>query len=170
MHSKAGTEPRTPGPPSRKRLRQCIHVGSNVTLKLEDSDIENSEMGADCTGTQTTGEIEDGQPMIEVESELRQVKEQLRDAENNIAYLSDRVLTYRYRWLEEYYRAENLDHHMPQDICVPDLPQVTYGAPSPSISSDILKWDEADAGSEQTERSEGEHPAIPNSIHVNSDE
>ncbi|KAG1843866.1 hypothetical protein C8R48DRAFT_678613 [Suillus tomentosus] len=170
MHSKAGTEPRTPGPPSRKHLRQCIHVGSNVTLKLEDSDIENSEMGTDCTGMQTTGEIEDGQPMIEVESELRQVKEQLRDAKNNIAYLSDRVLTYRYRWLEEYYCTENLDHHMPQDICVPDLPQVTYGAPSPSISSDILKWDEADAGSEQTERSEGEHPAIPNSIHVNSDE
>ncbi|KAG1880177.1 hypothetical protein F4604DRAFT_1922859 [Suillus subluteus] len=40
---------------------------------------------------------------------------------------------------------------MPHDICVPDLPQVADGAPSPSISSDIFKWDEADAGSEQAE-------------------
>ncbi|KIK33575.1 hypothetical protein CY34DRAFT_18286 [Suillus luteus UH-Slu-Lm8-n1] len=92
-------------------------------------------------GTQTT--VTDGQSMIELEFELGQVKEQLSNANNNIVYLSDRVITYRYRWLEEYNRAENLDHHMPHDVCVPDIPQVADGAPSPSTLSEFLNWDEA---------------------------
>lgn len=87
--------------------------------------------------------VTDGQSMIELEFELGQVKEQLSNANNNIVYLSDRVITYRYRWLEEYNRAENLDHHMPHDVCVPDIPQVADGAPSPSTLSEFLNWDEA---------------------------
>jgi hypothetical protein len=62
--------------------------------------------------------------------------------EDNIAYLSDRVIMYRYRWLEEYYRAKNLEHHMPSGIYVPDLGQIPLGAPSPSFSTEFLAWDD----------------------------
>jgi len=55
------------------------------------------------------------------------------NAENNVAYLSDRVKTYRDRWLEEYYRADNLKYHMPSGIHVVDLPQIPEGAPSPTF-------------------------------------
>jgi hypothetical protein len=78
----------------------------------------------------------------EAEFELHQVKEQLRNAEDNIAYLSDRVITYRYRWLEEYYHAKNLECHMPSGIYVPDLGQIPLGAPSPGFSTEFLAWDD----------------------------
>lgn len=96
--------------------------------------------------------VEDRQSISKLESELRQVKEQLRNAEDSVAYLSDRVATYRYRWLEEYYRAENLDHYMPPGTYVPDLPQIADGVPSPSTSFDFLEWDEVGEGSEQAAR------------------
>ncbi|KAG2069896.1 hypothetical protein BDR04DRAFT_1118828 [Suillus decipiens] len=69
----------------------------------------------------------------DLESELCCIKEQLRSAEDNIAYLSEWVKTYRHRWMEEYYRAENLELHMPYGICVPDLDQIPEGAASPKL-------------------------------------
>jgi hypothetical protein len=58
---------------------------------------------------------------------------------------------YRYKWLEEYHRASNLERYMPFDICVPDLAQIAEGASSPSFSPDFL---ERDAGGEDLEREE----------------
>lgn len=77
----------------------------------------------------------------------------MKNAESTIAHLSDKVTKYRYRWLEEYYRAENLDRHMPGDIYVPDLPQIAVGIPSPSCS-EFLMWDEAGEDAEQADRSD----------------
>jgi hypothetical protein len=73
------------------------------------------------------------------------------NAESNIAYLSDRVTTYRNRWLEEYHRANNLELHMPCGIHVPDLPQIPDSAPSPSFSHLLLAWESASEGSEKGE-------------------
>src|SRR6267154_3922642 len=73
----------------------------------------------------------------ELESELCRVKEQLRSAEDNIAYLSEQVKTYRHRWMEDYHRAENLEHHMPYGTYVPDLGQIPEGAASPEL---FLGW------------------------------
>ncbi|KAJ8581091.1 hypothetical protein M405DRAFT_847254 [Rhizopogon salebrosus TDB-379] len=157
---------RTPGSPSPNRLRQCIH---NVTLRFtlsfqlsstlrsSDSDLQIS---TDCKqfhqndrlvhrGTQTT--VTDEQSTSEVESELHRVKEQLRNAESSIAYLSDRVKTYRNRWLEEYHRADNLERYMPYGNHVPDLAQIPDGAPSPSFSPDFLAWDGMSGDSEKGE-------------------
>ncbi|KAG1850670.1 hypothetical protein F4604DRAFT_1934350 [Suillus subluteus] len=102
------------GSPPRKRLRRCIHVGSNVTLKQ---------------GRRTP------------RRELRHAKEQLANAENVIAYLSERVNTYRYRWLEEYYCADNLERHMPCDIDVPELGQIPEGLASPALLPESFTWD-----------------------------
>ncbi|KAG1895079.1 uncharacterized protein F5891DRAFT_984534 [Suillus fuscotomentosus] len=82
----------------------------------------------------------------EVESELDQVKQKLRTTEDTVAYLSDKVGTYRRRWLEEYYRAENLKHHMPCEVCIPDLPQIAEGIPSPGFSPEFLEWEEQNYG------------------------
>lgn len=101
--------------------------------------------------------VEDAQSISEGESELCRVKEQLRNAESIIAHLSDKVTKYRYRWLEEYYRAENLNCHMPCNIYVPDLPQIALGIPSPSCS-EFLKWDEAGEDPGQVDCSDEEHP------------
>jgi hypothetical protein len=86
-----------------------------------------------------------------VESDLRLVKEQLRNTENTIAYLSDMVRTYRHRWLEEYHRANNLERHMPCHIHVPDLAQIAEGASSPGFFRDFLECDAAGEGSEREE-------------------
>jgi hypothetical protein len=45
----------------------------------------------------------------------------------------DRVIMYRYRWLEEYYRADNLERHMPGSVNVPDLAQIPQGTLSPNL-------------------------------------
>ncbi|KAG2147528.1 hypothetical protein DEU56DRAFT_753385 [Suillus clintonianus] len=66
----------------------------------------------------------DQQSKREAESELSQVKEKLRNAYDHISYLSDRVGMYRHRWLTEYYRAENLELHMPEGVNIPDLDQI----------------------------------------------
>ncbi|KAG1889784.1 uncharacterized protein F5891DRAFT_1198372 [Suillus fuscotomentosus] len=166
MYGKAGIGPQTSDSPSRKRVRQCIHsVTLNFQLSsacaLGSSGVESSQMDTDCMqfhqniqslhkGTQTI--VEDGRSTSKLESELHQVKEQLRNAENSAVYLSDRVAMYRYRWLEEYYHAENLVRYMPPGTYVPDLPQIADGVPSPSTSFNFLKWDEADEGSEQVAR------------------
>ncbi|KAG2743181.1 hypothetical protein P692DRAFT_20878815 [Suillus brevipes Sb2] len=71
-------------------------------------------------------------------SELHQLQEQLRKAEESMAYLTDRVIMYRYRWLEEHYRADNLERHMPSDIHVPDLAQIPLNTPSPGWSAEFL--------------------------------
>jgi hypothetical protein len=76
--------------------------------------------------------VSNGQSIGE-EAELRFVKEQLRNADNNVAYLSERVTMHRVRWLEEYYCANNLESHMPSDIHVAILPQIPVGAPSPTF-------------------------------------
>ena len=78
------------------------------------------------------------------ESELCFVKEQLRNTENSVAYLSDRVKIYRDRWLEEYYRTNNLEFHMPSDIVVADLPQIPEGTSSPTFSCGNLSADDED--------------------------
>ncbi|KAG1885836.1 hypothetical protein F4604DRAFT_1676299 [Suillus subluteus] len=103
--------------PPRKSLQQCFLVEKNVTFRIQLS---------------SSGE----------ESELRLVKEQLRNAEKNVAYLSDRVKTYRDRWLEEYYRANNLEYHMPSGIHVADLAQIPEGAPSPTFFPGYLDGDD----------------------------
>jgi hypothetical protein len=84
-----------------------------------------------------------------VESDLRLIKEQLKNTENTVVHLLDKVRMYRYRWLEEYHRANNLELHMPYDIHVPDLAQVAEGAPSPDFFPDFLEYDAAEEGSEQ---------------------
>lgn len=73
--------------------------------------------------------------------------------ERTTAYLSDKVHMYRYRWLEEYYRAENLKHHMPHGIHVPEVPwQIQIGTSSPRFSP-YIGWE--DIGSEWGEHSDG---------------
>ncbi|KAG1828223.1 hypothetical protein EV424DRAFT_1344935 [Suillus variegatus] len=136
--------------PPRQSLEQCFHVEKNVVFRIQLSssgelrginDAKDIQIGLDCQqiqqnrnlvdrGTQTT--VSNGQS-IDGEAELRFVKEQLRNADNNVAYLSDRVTTYRDRWLEEYYRTNNLEFHMPSDIHVAVLPQIPVGAPSPTF-------------------------------------
>ncbi|KAG2047191.1 hypothetical protein BDR06DRAFT_976910 [Suillus hirtellus] len=108
------------GSPSRKHLRQCIHVGGNVTLRGCDVD---ELCGSDCTDKESKSGLE---------SELYCVKEELRNTENNIAYLVERMTTYRRRWLEEYYRADNLERYMPYGVCVPDISQISNDAASPT--------------------------------------
>lgn len=103
--------------------------------KPYDERVWNSYLGKD-------EELQDG-----VESELHRLKEQLENAENVIAHLSERVNTYRYRWLEEYYRADNLKHHMPCDIVVPVLGQIPEGLASPAFFPELFTWNEG--GSEQ---------------------
>jgi hypothetical protein len=66
------------------------------------------------------------------------VKNELKDAEDRIRQLADKVIVYRYRWLEEYYRADNLERHMPSGVHVPDLAQVPQGASSPGIVWDDM--------------------------------
>jgi hypothetical protein len=78
------------------------------------------------------------------------VKEQLRNANEQITYLVDRVSTYRYRWLEEYYRAENLELHMPDGVEVPDLDQIQEGIASPGFMPGLPGW-----GGEGSEGGEG---------------
>jgi hypothetical protein len=59
-----------------------------------------------------------------------------------IAYLSERVNTYRYRWLEEYYRADNLERHMPCDVDIPELGQIPEGLASPAFFPEFFTWNE----------------------------
>lgn len=77
------------------------------------------------------GENEESEAKGKLESELCHVKEQLKGAQINIVYLSERVGMYRYRWLEEYHRAENLERHMPDEVYIPHLDQIPEDAPSP---------------------------------------
>lgn len=79
---------------------------------------------------------------ISEESKLCLIKEQLRNMEQNGAYLSDRVKTYRDRWLEEYYCTNNLEYHIPSNIHVADLPQIPKGLSSPKLFPDCLEWEE----------------------------
>ncbi|KAG1896426.1 uncharacterized protein F5891DRAFT_983435 [Suillus fuscotomentosus] len=149
MHNDASVGPETPHSPSRECLRQCIHIGRNVTLRQF---YQNNRLVH--RGTQMT--VTDEPYMSKLEYELHQVKEQLRDTENQVAALSDKVMTYRYRWLEEYYRADNLEHHMPFDIYVPVLGQIAAGAPSPTYSLEFLEYNEAGEVSGE-EHGEEEH-------------
>ncbi|KAG1893721.1 uncharacterized protein F5891DRAFT_985624 [Suillus fuscotomentosus] len=96
---------------------------------MSNCDVDDPQIGTDCRGTQTA------------ESELDQVKQKLSTAEDTVVYLSDKMMTYRYRWLEEYYRADNLERHMPSDVCLPIVPQIAEGAPSPGLSPEFLEWD-----------------------------
>jgi hypothetical protein len=84
----------------------------------------------------------DEEPQGGVESELRRVKEQLENAESVIANLSERVNTYRDRWLEEYYRADNLERHMPYETYVPELGQIPEGIASPAFFPEFFTWNE----------------------------
>lgn len=42
------------------------------------------------------------------------------------------MTTYRWRWLEEYYRTDNLKHYMPYGVCVPDIGQISNDTASPT--------------------------------------
>ncbi|KAG0703963.1 hypothetical protein DFH29DRAFT_874068 [Suillus ampliporus] len=90
--------------PSRKRSRQCVHLsGGNVMLNFQLSFIHTGMgcdsgdwHGTDCKGTQTMGENSETtdtgkQSNREAESELSRVKEQLRNADDHIAYLLGRT-------------------------------------------------------------------------------
>ncbi|KAG1803220.1 hypothetical protein EV424DRAFT_1351578 [Suillus variegatus] len=152
------------GSPPRKLLQRCIHVGSNVTLNFQlslahmqrSSDIDELH-GTDCgmqfrqinnlvpKGTQTAGQDEELQGGAELE--LHRIKEQLENANNVISHLSERVDMYRYRWLEEYYRADNLERHMLCNIDVPELGQIPEGTASPAFFSEFFTWSEG--GSER---------------------
>lgn len=45
--------------------------------------------------------------------------------------------TYRYRWIENYYRADNLERHMPDGVVVPDLDQIPESAASPGSFTEL---------------------------------
>jgi hypothetical protein len=83
----------------------------------------------------------DNRSVSDVLSELDRVKQKLKTTEETVVYLLEKVKTYRYRWLEENYRADNLEHHMPCDIYVPHLAQIAEGAPSPGFSPAFLEWE-----------------------------
>jgi hypothetical protein len=69
------------------------------------------------------------------------VKEQLRNVDDHIAYLVDKMRMYRYKWLAEYYRAKILELHMPDGIEVPDLDQIREDIDSPGFMPELLGWD-----------------------------
>jgi hypothetical protein len=73
-----------------------------------------------------------------LESQLCHIREQLSSTENHIAYLLERMTTYRQRWLEDYHHTENLEHHMPYGICVPDLGQIPEDVASPELFREEL--------------------------------
>ncbi|KAG1718396.1 hypothetical protein EDD22DRAFT_848662 [Suillus occidentalis] len=77
----------------------------------------------------------------ELVSELHHVNDQLKSAKADIAYLLERVATYRRRWLEDYYRADNLERHMPYGVYVPDLGQIPEDTASPKLLPDCLACD-----------------------------
>ncbi|KAG2119973.1 hypothetical protein BD769DRAFT_1390493 [Suillus cothurnatus] len=138
--------------PSRKRLRQCVHVGSNVTLKKDTDELCGGDYEQPHqinqfvhSGTQTIDANEDSKSKLE--SQLCHVREQLSSAENHIAYLLERMTTYRRRWLEDYHRAENLERHMPYGVCVPDLGQILEDAASPELFREELTGDVLRIGS-----------------------
>ncbi|KAG1758513.1 hypothetical protein EDD22DRAFT_849956 [Suillus occidentalis] len=82
-----------------------------------------------------------------LEAELCHIKEQLKNAENHIEYLSDQVATYRQRWLEAHHHADNLEHHMPYGVYVPNLDQIPEDTASPKFFPEYLTG--STAGSEQ---------------------
>ncbi|KAG1898356.1 uncharacterized protein F5891DRAFT_1191036 [Suillus fuscotomentosus] len=90
--------------------------------------------------TQTIGTDEES--ISGLESELRRVKEQLENAEIHITYLLERVGTYRRKWLEDYYRAENLERCMPDSVVVPNLGQIPEGAASPAFCPELFSLEE----------------------------
>ncbi|KAG1763129.1 hypothetical protein EV702DRAFT_1051944 [Suillus placidus] len=47
----------------------------------------------------------------------------------------------KYKWLEEYYCAKNLELHMPDGIKVPDLDQIPEDIASPAFIPELLGWD-----------------------------
>ncbi|KAG1890016.1 hypothetical protein F4604DRAFT_1673516 [Suillus subluteus] len=114
-----------------------INDAKDIQISIDCKQIQNRNLID--RGTQTTVSNEQ---CISKESQLRLVNEQLRNAEKNVAYLSDRVTTYRYRWLEEYYRTNNLEYHMPSGIQVADLAQIPEGASSPTFFPGYLDGDD----------------------------
>jgi hypothetical protein len=73
----------------------------------------------------------------ELESQLRNMKEQLKSVRIHIEFLSKRMKTYRYRRIENYYRADNLERHMPDGVVVPDLDQIPESATSPGSFTEL---------------------------------
>ncbi|KAG1849802.1 hypothetical protein C8R48DRAFT_676913 [Suillus tomentosus] len=134
-----------PSSPLQENLRQCVHVGSDITLKFQFSllhTLQNTEGDGLCgieqllgtkrlidSETQTIGTDEES--ISGLESELRRVKEQLEN-----------VGTYRRKWLEDYYRAENLERCMPDSVIVPNLGQIPEGAASPAFCPELFGWEE----------------------------
>lgn len=126
-----------------------------MVCALSSCDADEPRIGTGCTGTSTAGEVTgtcktrlinlhlvtDNRSVSDVLSELDRVKQKLKTTEETVAYLSEKMRTYRYRWLEEYYRADNLERHMPSDIYVPHLAQIAEGAPSPGFSPGFLEWE-----------------------------
>ncbi|KAG1759541.1 hypothetical protein EDD22DRAFT_849177 [Suillus occidentalis] len=122
--------------PPQQSLVKCFHFKKMSYLgELRGiNDAKDIQIGLDCKQIQQNRNLIDrGTQTIGEEAELRFVKEQLRNADNNVAYLSERVAMYRVRWLEEYYCANNLKSHMPSDIHMAILPQIPVGAPSPTF-------------------------------------
>ncbi|KAG2048978.1 hypothetical protein BDR06DRAFT_975566 [Suillus hirtellus] len=116
--------------------QQQTHI---ITLRFQLSSHVEELCSDDCkqikllvhSGTQTI--YADKESKSKLEDELRNIKEQLRSTEDNIAYLSEWMKTYRYRWIKDYHHAENLELHMPYGTYVPDLDQIPEGAASPKL-------------------------------------
>ncbi|KAG1806367.1 uncharacterized protein HD556DRAFT_1302861 [Suillus plorans] len=145
-----------PSSPLQENLRQCVDIGSNITLKFQFSLLHTSQNteGDGLRGieqllrtkrlidseTQTIGTDEES--ISGLESELHHVKEQLENAEIHITYLSERVGPYRHQWLEHYYHTENLKCCMPDSVVVPNLGQIPEGAASPAFCPELFGWEE----------------------------
>ncbi|KAG2131481.1 hypothetical protein BD769DRAFT_1386699 [Suillus cothurnatus] len=111
------SRPPTQDSPPRKSLQQYFLVENNVMFT-----IQLSSSGA-LRGINNTKDIQIG-----IDCKGTQT--------------TDRVKTYRDRWLEEYYCADNLEYHMPSGIHMVDLPQIPEGAPSPTFFPGYLDSDD----------------------------
>jgi hypothetical protein len=118
-----------------RQIYQNRHLIDTETQTI--GEISNSDSG-DCMKNHLVSK----EQCLSEMTELHLIKEQLRSAEDNIAYLSDRVQMYRVRWLEEYYHTNNLKYHMPSGIYVADLPQIPEGASSPISFPNYLYVDD----------------------------
>ncbi|KAG1790358.1 uncharacterized protein HD556DRAFT_1310746 [Suillus plorans] len=124
--------------PRRKQCHSKSYLQLAAFLNAQEKLNENEFHQMVHSGTQMTSINEEYEN--DLESQLRHVKEQLKSAQIHIEFLSERMKTYRYRWLEQYYCADNLEHHMLDGVYVPKLDQIPESATSPSFFPELLSW------------------------------
>lgn len=86
----------------------------------------------------------------ELEYQLHHIQKQLKSMKTHNEFLSEKMKTYRYRWLESYHHTDNLECHMLDGIEVPSLDQIQENAPSPGYFTDLLGSDHEGPWSERT--------------------